>query len=53
MGVLRVERAPSGDWLAQHGSGAWQRFDIQLTFYALALAVIGLLMAYRTARGRP
>lgn len=53
MGVLRVERAPSGDWLAQHGSGAWQRFDIQLTFYAVTLAVIGLLMAYSNSTGPP
>jgi hypothetical protein len=51
MGVLRVERTPSGEWVAPRGGGAWQRFDIQLTFYAVALAVIGLLMAYSNSSG--
>ena len=53
MGVLRVERAPNGEWLAQQGSSAWQRFDIQLTFYAVTLAVLGLLMAYSNSTGPP
>ena len=30
---------------ARPESGSWRSFDIQLAFYALALAVIGLLMA--------
>ena len=51
MGALRVERASSGEWLTQQGRSAWQRFDVQLTFYALALAVIGLLMAYSNSSG--
>jgi len=51
MGALRVERTSSGEWVAQRSGGAWQRFDIQLTFYAAALAVIGLLMAYSNSSG--
>jgi cell division protein FtsW (lipid II flippase) len=51
MGALRVERTSSGEWVAARGGGAWQRFDIQLTFYAAALAVIGLLMAYSNSSG--
>ena len=53
MGALRVERTTRGEWIAQRGGGAWQRFDIQLTFYAGALAVIGLLMAYSNSAGPP
>ena len=53
MGALRVERTSRGEWIAQRGGGAWQRFDIQLTFYAGALAVIGLLMAYSNSSGPP
>jgi rod shape determining protein RodA len=53
MGALRVERTARGEWIAQRGGGAWQRFDIQLTFYAGALAVIGLLMAYSNSAGPP
>ncbi len=53
MGVLRVERARSGEWVAQQQGSAWQRFDIQLTFYGLALAIIGLLMAWSNSNGAP
>jgi len=51
MGALRVERTSSGEWVAARGGAAWQRFDSQLTFYAGALAVIGLLMAYSNSSG--
>jgi rod shape determining protein RodA len=53
MGVLRVERTTTGEWIASRAGAAWQRFDIQLTFYALALAIIGLLMAYSNSSGAP
>ena len=32
-------------------SGSWQSFDVQLAFYALALAIIGLLMAWTNSPG--
>jgi rod shape determining protein RodA len=53
MGVLRVERARSGEFVTQQQGSAWQRFDIQLTFYGLALAIIGLLMAWSNSNGAP
>jgi rod shape determining protein RodA len=53
MGVLRVERTGSGEWVTQQQGTAWQRFDIQLTFYGLALAIVGLLMAYSNSEGSP
>ncbi len=34
-------------------SGAWQRFDIQLAFYAAALAIIGLMVAYTNSSEAP
>jgi len=43
---MRVERAPASSLLARPESGSWRSLDIQLTFYALALAIIGLLMAW-------
>src|SRR3954471_195001 len=43
---MRVERAPSGSFVAKPESGSWHAFDIQLAFYALALAVIGLVVAW-------
>jgi rod shape determining protein RodA len=46
MGVLRVERqAPSG-LLARVAGVAWRDYDVQLTVYAVLLAVIGLAMAF-------
>ena len=44
MTAIRVERAPASSLLARPESGSWRSLDIQLTFYALALAIIGLLM---------
>ncbi len=46
MTAMRVERSPSGSYVARPESGSWHSFDIQLAFYALALAIIGLLMAW-------
>jgi rod shape determining protein RodA len=46
MTAMRVERAPSGTLVARPESRSWQSFDVQLAFYALALAVIGLVVAW-------
>jgi len=46
MTAMRVERAPTSSLLARPESGSWRSVDIQLAFYALALAIIGLLMAW-------
>jgi len=53
MTAMRVERAPAHTFEARPESGSWQAFDIQLAFYALALAVIGLLMAWTNSPGGP
>src|SRR5215212_2319586 len=53
MGVLRVERTGAGEWVTQQQGTSWQRFDVQLTFYSLALAIVGLLMAYSNSNGSP
>ncbi|MDP8904186.1 MAG: rod shape-determining protein RodA [Chloroflexota bacterium] len=56
MGALRVERlerAGNGEWVAQRRGAAWHRFDFQLAFYALLLAIVGLLMAYSNSNGAP
>jgi rod shape determining protein RodA len=34
-------------------SGAWQHFDVQLAFYAVALATIGLVVAWTNSTGAP
>src|SRR5688572_26195377 len=50
---MRVERRQSGSLISKPQSGAWQRFDVQLAFYAAALAIIGLLVAYTNSSGAP
>jgi len=49
--VMRVERQHTGSLISKPQSGAWQRFDIQLAFYAAALGIIGLLVAYTNSTG--
>lgn len=39
--------------VARPATTNWQAFDLQLVFYALALAVIGLLMAWTNSSGSP
>ncbi len=46
MTLMRVERSQSTALVTKPQSGSWQQFDVQLAFYALALAVIGLVMAW-------
>jgi rod shape determining protein RodA len=53
MTAMRVARSPSGTFVAKPDSASWHSFDIQLAFYALALAVIGLLMAWSNSEGGP
>src|SRR5262245_51727463 len=53
MTAMRVERAGSSTYAARPESGSWHSFDIQLAFYALALTVIGLLMAWTNSAEGP
>lgn len=53
MSAMRVERAPSNALISKPESGSWQSFDIQLALFAVALAVIGLLMAWTNSTGAP
>jgi rod shape determining protein RodA len=53
MTAMRVARSPSTSVIARPESGSWHSFDIQLAFYALALAIIGLLMAWTNSTGGP
>ncbi|MEX2546541.1 MAG: FtsW/RodA/SpoVE family cell cycle protein, partial [Chloroflexota bacterium] len=53
MSVMRVERRQTGSLVSRPQSGAWQRFDVQLAFYAAALAIIGLMVAYTNSSGAP
>src|SRR3954470_592207 len=46
MTAMRVERAPSSGYVARPDSGSWHSLDVQLVIYALALGIIGLLMAW-------
>lgn len=53
MTAMRVERAGTSTYAAKPESGSWHSFDIQLAFYALALTIIGLLMAWTNSAGGP
>jgi rod shape determining protein RodA len=53
MGAMRVQRANADSFTARAPTAAWQAFDVQLAFFALALAVIGLVMAYTNSAGDP
>jgi rod shape determining protein RodA len=53
MTAMRVERVSARSFEARPESGSWGAFDIQLAFYAMALAVIGLLMAWTNSPGGP
>ena len=53
MTAMRIERTPSSSLVARPESGSWHSFDVQLAFYALALAVIGLLMAWTNSPDGP
>ncbi len=53
MGTMRVEPARISTWTARAVTTSWNLFDLQLAFYAVALAVVGLLMAYTNSAGSP
>jgi rod shape determining protein RodA len=53
MTAMRIQRSPSTSYVARPDSGSWHSFDIQLAFYALALGIIGLLMAWTNSAGGP
>jgi rod shape determining protein RodA len=53
MGAMRVERGMSDSFTARPATASWRSFDIQLAFYALALSVLGLMMAYTNSVGSP
>ncbi len=53
MGTMRVQPARVGSLGARPSSGTWNNFDLQLAFFALALAVVGLLMAYTSSGDTP
>ena len=53
MSAMRVERVPARTLMSRPETGHWHAFDVQLAFYAAALAVIGLLMAWTNSAGAP
>lgn len=53
MGLMRIERSDTRTLISRPQSATWQAFDLQLVFYTLALAVIGLLMAWTNSSGSP
>lgn len=53
MGAMRVERGMSDTFTARPATASWRSFDVQMAFYALALAVLGLMMAYTNSVGTP
>jgi rod shape determining protein RodA len=53
MGLMRIERSETRTLISRPQSATWQAFDLQLVFYTLALAVIGLLMAWTNSAGSP
>jgi len=46
MTAMRIERAPTGSFVAKPDSASWHAIDLQLVVYSLALGIIGLLMAW-------
>lgn len=48
---MRVERVEIGGWPARAATGLWNAFDIQLALYALALGIVGLLIAWTNSSG--
>ncbi len=53
MGTMRVQPVRLGSLGSRPASGTWNNFDLQLAFFALALAVVGLLMAYTSSGDTP
>jgi rod shape determining protein RodA len=53
MGTLRLQPARVGSLAPKVVTNVWTVFDVQLAFYALALTVIGLMMAYTNSPDAP
>lgn len=53
MTAMRIERSSTSTFEARPQSGSWREFDVQLAVAALALAVIGLLMAWTNSPDGP
>jgi len=53
MGTMHVHPARLGSLGGRPSNGTWNSFDLQLAFFALALAVVGLLMAYTSSGDSP
>ncbi|MEP7359985.1 MAG: FtsW/RodA/SpoVE family cell cycle protein [Chloroflexota bacterium] len=53
MTAMRIERSAGSTFEARPDSGSWRSFDIQLAVAALALGVIGLLMAWTNSPDGP
>jgi rod shape determining protein RodA len=53
MGVLRLQPARVASFTPKPAAHSWITFDAQLAIYALALTVIGLLMAFANSDGAP
>jgi rod shape determining protein RodA len=53
MGAIRFEPTPVQAWATRSVGAVRKAFDLQLVVYALALAIIGLLMAYTNSGGTP
>ncbi len=53
MGAIRVQRVDKGPWPARPAHALWQTFDIQMALYALALGIVGLLIAWTNSAGAP
>jgi len=53
MGTMRVQPTRLGSLAGRPSTGTWNNFDLQLAFFALALAVVGLLMAYTSSGDSP
>jgi rod shape determining protein RodA len=54
MTAMRVNRAPASTYVARPDSGSWHALDVQLVLNALALGIIGLLMAWtNSSEGGP
>jgi len=53
MGAVRLEPTRVQAWAARSVGAVLNAFDLQLVIYALALAIIGLLMAYTNSGDTP
>jgi rod shape determining protein RodA len=53
MGAVRLEPTRVQAWAARSVAAFWKAFDLQLVVYALALAIVGLLMAYTNSGDDP